>query len=267
MRRRCILSWLLLHALCASIARVATAQVDPHASVPPTPAVIWYAPFLSGGGYCSEAHSYVTSIAAALRSREDRAIGQEAQEASDGRPREQGGSHSGETVASSSNVKPFSLFVTQHGDSFNAAFIRDIPDDMRALLEEVSMPVFPYVSWLFRMRTYAWIYETLTRVYAFASQLQRWIEEREFHWRLLNHKIAIAICHSEPGAWHPARYTTSRCPPEGALYKVGRTMFETDRVPSGWSDRMNNMDEIWVPTRYFMLKNGMAWIFAPLLWL
>jgi glycosyltransferase involved in cell wall biosynthesis len=27
-------------------------------------------------------------------------------------------------------------------------------------------------------------------------------------------------------------------------------MFETDRVPSGWSDRMNAMDEIWVPTKF-----------------
>lgn len=69
-------------------------------------------------------------------------------------------------------------------------------------------------------------------------------------WRLKSHQLAVAICHSEPGAWHPARYKTSRCPPSQALYTVGRTMFETDRVPSGWSERMNQMDEIWVPTRY-----------------
>ncbi|RLN63361.1 hypothetical protein BBJ29_002115 [Phytophthora kernoviae] len=27
-------------------------------------------------------------------------------------------------------------------------------------------------------------------------------------------------------------------------------MFETDRVPKGWPDRMNKMDEIWVPTKF-----------------
>ncbi|GLD91964.1 hypothetical protein PINS_up000497 [Pythium insidiosum] len=110
--------------------------------------------------------------------------------------------------------RPFSLFVTQHGDSYNAAFIRDLPESMRTLMEN------------------------------------HWIEERDFHWRLKHKTIALAICHSEPGAWHPPRYSTSRCPPKDARYTVGRTMFETDRVPKGWNDRMNKMDEIWVPTRF-----------------
>ncbi|TFJ85811.1 hypothetical protein NSK_002631 [Nannochloropsis salina CCMP1776] len=56
---------------------------------------------------------------------------------------------------------------------------------------------------------------------------------------------SVVICHSEPGAWHPSRYPTSRCPPRKALYRVGRTMFETDRLPSGWAERMgrDKMDE------------------------
>ena len=33
-------------------------------------------------------------------------------------------------------------------------------------------------------------------------------------------------------------------------YNIGRTMFETDTIPSGWVDRLNYMDEVWVPT-YF----------------
>jgi hypothetical protein len=41
---------------------------------------------------------------------------------------------------------------------------------------------------------------------------------------------AVVVCHSEPGAWHPALYETSRCPPAGAAVAVGRTMFETDRL-------------------------------------
>jgi glycosyltransferase involved in cell wall biosynthesis len=31
-------------------------------------------------------------------------------------------------------------------------------------------------------------------------------------------------------------------------YNIGRTMFETDRLPAGWENRLNFMDEIWVPT-------------------
>ena len=27
-------------------------------------------------------------------------------------------------------------------------------------------------------------------------------------------------------------------------------MYETDRVPEGWVDKINKMDEIWVPTQF-----------------
>jgi len=60
---------------------------------------------------------------------------------------------------------------------------------------------------------------------------------------------------SEPGAWHPPKYQTADCPPqpasyEGSLAVVGRTMFETDRLPQGWVDRLNRMTEAWVPTQF-----------------
>jgi glycosyltransferase involved in cell wall biosynthesis len=32
--------------------------------------------------------------------------------------------------------------------------------------------------------------------------------------------------------------------------RVGRTMFGTDRVPDGWSERCNAMDEVWVPSEF-----------------
>lgn len=59
---------LLFPALCALLATPAVAS-GRHASVSSEsgrPAVLWYAPFLSGGGYCSEAHSYVVAVDAAL---------------------------------------------------------------------------------------------------------------------------------------------------------------------------------------------------------
>ena len=58
------------------------------------------------------------------------------------------------------------------------------------------------------------------------------------------------MCHSEPGAWHPALYETSRCPPAGAAVAVGRTMFETDRLDPEHVKRLNAMREVWVPTRW-----------------
>lgn len=60
------------------------------------------------------------------------------------------------------------------------------------------------------------------------------------------------MCHSEPGAWKPADYATSECPQfsSEAAYHVGRTMFETDRIPKGWAKKMNRMDEVWVPSTF-----------------
>ena len=62
----------------------------------------------------------------------------------------------------------------------------------------------------------------------------------------------ICVCHSEPGAWSAPRpnYRTGDCPARGCSYTIGRTMFETDRIPDGWAGRLNFMDEIWVPTEF-----------------
>jgi glycosyltransferase involved in cell wall biosynthesis len=35
-----------------------------------------------------------------------------------------------------------------------------------------------------------------------------------------------------------------------ARYRVGRTTFETDRLPIGWLEACQSMDEIWVPSRF-----------------
>ena len=69
----------------------------------------------------------------------------------------------------------------------------------------------------------------------------------------------VVVCHSEPGAWSVpyASYETEECPPVLADkfnrkwgFVVGRTMFETDRLPDGWAARLNNVDEVWVPTMH-----------------
>jgi len=35
-----------------------------------------------------------------------------------------------------------------------------------------------------------------------------------------------------------------------ADYQIGRTMFETDRIPASWAPACNRMDEIWVPSQF-----------------
>ena len=60
----------------------------------------------------------------------------------------------------------------------------------------------------------------------------------------------ICVCHSEPGAWHPALYSTSMCPLPGCTASIGRTMFESDRLPDGWALRLQGMTEVWVPTAF-----------------
>ncbi|MSU41414.1 MAG: tetratricopeptide repeat protein [Pedosphaera sp.] len=47
---------------------------------------------------------------------------------------------------------------------------------------------------------------------------------------------------------HCPGYVFQRWP--DADYHIGRTMFETDRVPANWVEACNRMDEIWVPSRF-----------------
>ncbi len=46
-----------------------------------------------------------------------------------------------------------------------------------------------------------------------------------------------------------------------AAVNIGRTMFETDRLPDGWADACNRMDAVWVPTEFnrdTFLRAGVA---------
>lgn len=135
----------------------------------------WYAPFYSGGGYCSEARSYVQAL---------------------------------------TKIGFTNLTIHQHGDSWNQNYISGQNKLENQLIQS---------------------------------------HDDTFH---RHHGSAlINICHSEPGAWYVPKpnYQTYKCPdcssnPNRKCYKVGRTMFETDSIPSGWITRLNQMDEIWVPT-------------------
>ena len=141
--------------------------------------VVWYAPIMSGGGYCSEAIAFLQSLEAA-----------------------------------SVPVK-----AIQHGDSYSREFLAGLPADLQSMF-----------------------HRTVARD-AWAIPPKQWAR-------------SVSVCHSEPGAWHPSRWPTTQCPPgasnapDGVAYRVGRTMFETDRLPAGWDERLNKMDEVWVPTEF-----------------
>ncbi len=52
---------------------------------------------------------------------------------------------------------------------------------------------------------------------------------------------AIHVFHAFPTMFHPLPYVHAN---------VGRTIFETDRIPENWVDHCKKMDEIWVPTDF-----------------
>jgi len=90
-----------------------------------------------------------------------------------------GGGYCSEAHAFAQSLSPFlgsRLGLVQHGDSINMRFINGLDAATRVQLQGMLLqPPRPYdVDPAFS---------------------------------------GVAICHSEPGAWHPANYQTSRCPP------------------------------------------------------
>ncbi|KAH8091258.1 glycosyl transferase [Aureococcus anophagefferens] len=158
-----------LLALVAAAAAAMTAAAAPPIA-PANVSVVWHAPFFSGGGYCSEATTFVLGLAAL------------------GVP----------------------IGLEPHGDGFDQDYVAGLDDGTLASLRALTAPRRP--------------------------------------------PPRVAVCHSEPGAWHvldgPA-WQSSACPRRsrlGAPYTIGRTMFETDRLPDGWPERLNAVDE--VPTEF-----------------
>ena len=132
------------------------------------PPLIWYAPFYSGGGYSSEALSFLAAL--------------------------------------HPHLSP-GLQSVQHGDSLSYPYYSGLPYTTQLLLHNTTNTQLPPHS-------------------------------------------SVVICHSEPGAWYPPNYETSHCPPPHSGVRIGRTMFETDRLPDGWLERLNGMDYVWVPTDF-----------------
>lgn len=118
----------------------------------------------------------------------------------------------------------WTVTINQHGDGFNRNFLKGLDSKTRNILQE--------------------------------------LEQKDYERGLDSYEVSI--CHSEPGAWNVLggpRWNTPLCPPANRMYSnretqderqifVGRTMFETDRLPEGWELRINAMDEVWVPSKF-----------------
>jgi len=134
----------------------------------------------------------------------------------------------------------WSVSINQHGDSVSNDFAMSLPSDLIKFLGTASK------------RQYG-----LTQGSRLGTGDRSNVGMQES--KHLAPERTVVVCHSEPGAWSVphALYETEECPPVLADrvrrkwgYVVGRTMFETDRLPNGWADRLNNVDEVWVPTKH-----------------
>lgn len=71
--------------------------------------------------------------------------------------------------------------------------------------------------------------------------------------RLSNTRVdsGLHICVHPPVVWNGTDvFAAYRQKSPNSKAHVGVTMFETDRMPSGWAAACNNMDEIWVPSTF-----------------
>eukprot|EP00521_Asterionellopsis_glacialis_P018455 CAMPEP_0195292718 /NCGR_PEP_ID=MMETSP0707-20130614/10694_1 /TAXON_ID=33640 /ORGANISM="Asterionellopsis glacialis, Strain CCMP134" /LENGTH=470 /DNA_ID=CAMNT_0040353257 /DNA_START=41 /DNA_END=1453 /DNA_ORIENTATION=- len=106
-------------------------------------------------------------------------------------------------------------------------------------------------------------------VYTLPEDMVDFLEQGSIAQSQLRPDRTIVICHAEPGAWSvpsPRYESGSPCPPptnDGKEWHavIGRTMFETDRLPNGWEERLNAVSEVWVPTHHhkeIFLKGGVT---------
>lgn len=142
------------------------------------PAVVWMGPVLAGGGYSSEALSYVAALAAEYTERHP--------------------------DSERFGVREFA----EHEDM---AFFGGLPSNLSHVVQHAFK----------------------------VGSLSKW---------------DVAICHSTPDVWHAdGAFGWGRaqpCPPPGARVRIGRTMYETDRLPAEWVPRINRMHEVWVPSQW-----------------
>eukprot|EP00927_Polykrikos_kofoidii_P061787 TRINITY_DN56617_c0_g1_i1.p1 TRINITY_DN56617_c0_g1~~TRINITY_DN56617_c0_g1_i1.p1 ORF type:complete len:466 (-),score=57.42 TRINITY_DN56617_c0_g1_i1:214-1539(-) len=144
----------------------------------PLPSLVWMAPILAGGGYSSEAMSYVLALDEAyLRQKVTKRLG-----------------------------------IRQFAEHENSEFVKGLPPKTSSVL---------------------------------GGLIQSGAQSRSWD---------VAVCHATPDTWHAdGAFGWGRvqpCPPPRTRFSIGRTMYETNRLPKTWVKRINKMDEVWVPTKF-----------------
>ncbi|GJP65463.1 hypothetical protein CLOP_g22336 [Closterium sp. NIES-67] len=233
-------------ALSATVSASSPLRISPEHRPLRVP-VLWMAPFLSAGGYSSEAVAYVTSLAASPR------------------------------------APP--LRIAQHGDGTNWEYISGLPDSTVRVLEDLFEGTTGAAGGEGgeegaggsegvkngREEEEGGAWERLWREGGGAGRGGTEGGETPD-----GHEAAeavgedssssssssgssgsplhgIVICHSEPGAWAPPLFQTPPCPPaalQASAFLIGRTMFETDRVTPMHVQRCNRMHQVWVPSAF-----------------
>jgi len=96
-------------------------------------------------------------------------------------------------------------------------------------------------------------FEVLAQSEDFERSLSRDQEALKM-WETLTNRnpgAGLKVCVHPPTLWNGTDfYAEFRRKAPGFKKYVGLTMFETDRLPKGWADSCNGMDEIWVPSTF-----------------
>lgn len=180
----------------------------------------WFAPVLSHSGYGKEALEYLTGMDTFLK--EHRI-------------------DSGAPLKRDGLVSVGSIATDNHGDTADPAVLLGLPPPVRLTVQKQlhHARVLSYYGRPVDDRS-----ADEDEQHGDAEVLPEPMSEQQH--------AAVAVCHSEPGAWSVpvSLYPTTTCPPWYAHVAIGRTMFETDRIPNGWVRRINSMDQVWVPTAF-----------------
>lgn len=126
-----------------------------------------------------------------------------------------------------------------------------------------------WVANVFDFSGYAWLSRhtlpaldrcgTLIQVYPlsvnkdFAQGLNQDQQAVQFWNRLLDNRVqrGVGVYFHPPVSWSGKDIFARLCQESPSFDShIGLTMWETDRLPSGWADSLNRMDEVWVPSSF-----------------
>jgi hypothetical protein len=220
-------------------------------------------PFYSGGGYCSEAIAFAKSITS-FDERDEQV------DADD----EPGAAHipSRDThvIGNATTAYVYEFYTSQFGDTPRSDFVQALPHRekilMAALDDTQNTNMFGmrygvhktsprYIVAVCHAEPGAWHaprprYQTMSACPPQRTPMLTTATLQSIAKRLASEE-------GEEGEKGEGRLTMTQLTDwqralatQPMLYSIGRTMFETDTIPTGWADRLNFMDEVWVPTKF-----------------